>query len=371
MNVSAPIDSDVLAARSGDRTAFGRLVARYGSVVTSISLSTVGNVATSEEIAQDVFLTAWRDLATLRNPSSFLPWLRQLTRHRALDVARSGRRPDRRAGFDEATLAAVADPRPDAEHALLHDERAEAVSAALDALPADAREVLVLFYREGGSVAQVARLLGLREDTVKKRLSRARAALREEVLAGFADAVEATAPGEAFAQQVMIALPVMSPAAALVAGKAVLHLVAKWAVLAGASAAGLAGVIGGGVPILGGMRKDLAIARDDRERREIRQLGIAAVVNVTLFSLGIPALKAAVPAQARLGGIVLTLGFTAVHLLIYCVLVPRAKSRRRQAEEAHDPARAEVNAREDRSRTRWAIVASGIILTIVVAAWIR
>ncbi len=68
------------------------------------------------------------------------------------------------------------------EDALLGDERATALAVALDALPSDACEVLTLFYREGRSVAQVARLLGLREDTVKKRLSRARAALRDEVL---------------------------------------------------------------------------------------------------------------------------------------------------------------------------------------------
>src|SRR5882672_274279 len=121
MDLSA--DTDILAARTGDRDAFARLVTRYRGLVASISLSTVGNVATSEDVAQEVFLAAWRDLGSLRNPSSFLPWLRQLTRHRALDAARGGRRPDRRGFVDVATLEAAVDPRPNAEDAVLEDER--------------------------------------------------------------------------------------------------------------------------------------------------------------------------------------------------------------------------------------------------------
>ncbi len=61
------IDSDVLAARQGDRDAFARLVTRYRGLVSSISLSTVRNVAVSEDVAQDVFLAAWRDLGSLRS----------------------------------------------------------------------------------------------------------------------------------------------------------------------------------------------------------------------------------------------------------------------------------------------------------------
>ena len=371
MDLTLAPDSDVLAAKTGDRVAFGRLVARYGRVVTSISLSTVRNVATSEEVAQDVFLAAWRDLGTLRNPASFLPWLRQLTRHRALDAVRRGRRPDGRAAFDESTLAAVVDPRPGAEDALLHDERARTLSAALDALSPDSREVVTLYYREGQSVAQVARLLGLREDTVKKRLSRARAALRDELLAGFADAVASSAPGDGFAKQVMVALPVMSPASALVIGKGVLHLLAKWAFVVAGSASALAGLVGGGIPILHSVRRGLKNAVDERERRELRWAGAAAMANLALFSLGIPLLRSELPAQSRLAGSILMIVFSAVHLAIYCVWCPRVKARRRAAEVERDPGAAARHAREERRRKGKAIGAATIILALLAAAWIR
>ncbi len=367
------LDSDVLAARTGDRDAFGRLVARYGGVVTSISLSTVGNVATSEEVAQDVFLAAWRDLATLRNPSSFLPWLRQLTRNRALDVAKRARRPEVRPALDEGALSAAIDPRPGAEDALLRDEQASALLLALDALPADAREALTLFYREGRSVAQVARLLGLREDTVKKRLSRARGALREELLARFAEEVESTAPGESFARQVLIALPVLSPASAsaVVLGKGVAQLVLKYAAIGAVGATALPGLLAGGLPMLSGIRRGLKRAIDERERRDLKRLGAVSVANLALFAFAVPVLREQIPDHFRLVGSFWALGFTAIHLAIYFVWLPRVTERRRQAEVHRDPEAASRHARADLRQKRWAGASVLVLFAVVVAAWIR
>ncbi len=365
------LDSDVLAARTGDRVAFGRLVARYGRLVTSISLSTVKNVATSEEVAQDVFLAAWRDLATLRNPASFLPWLRQLTRHRALDAARTARRPDGGVGVDSVALAAVVDPHPGPEDALLQDERTNALSVAFDAIPADAREVLTLYYREGQSVAHVARLLGLREDTVKKRLSRARAALRGELAARFADAVESTAPGESFAQQVIVALPVASPAATLVLGKGAFAALAKWGGVVAASGASIAGLVTGWTTLLGLARGDLKEAVDDRERRELVASHAVAAANVTLLAVGIPLLRHHAPAHMLLWETLLATGTTAVHMAIFLVWRPRAKARRREAELARDPGAAERHAREESLGRLGAAFAALVIAAVLLFAWMR
>jgi RNA polymerase sigma factor (sigma-70 family) len=360
------LETDVLAARTGDRLAFGRLVTRYGAVVTSISLSTVRNVATSEEIAQDVFLAAWRDLASLRNPASFLPWLRQLTRHRALDVVRA-----RRPALDEETLAAAIDPRPGAEDALLDDERAAALAAALDALPSDAREVLTLFYREGRSVTQVAHLLGLREDTVKKRLSRARASLRDEVLARFADAVESTAPGDGFARQVIVALPVLSPASAsaVVLGKGAAHIAVKWAGFAAVGMTGLAGLLAGGIPIVSGLNRCAAQAIDDRERRGIAWIRAVTLANLALFCFAVPFLRGS--PHSRLFSTLWAFGFTLLHMGIYFVWLPRVTSRRRQAQVGRDPGAAERYARHDRRQKLWAAVSSLVIFGVVAAMWLR
>jgi RNA polymerase sigma factor (sigma-70 family) len=360
------LDTDVVAARTGDREAFARLVTRYRGLVSSISLSTVGNVATSDDVAQEVFLAAWRDIGTLRNASSFLPWLRQLTRHRAIDAARSGRRPDRL--VDDATLEAAVDPRPDAQDALLENERARAVMLALDALPDDAREVITLYYREGQSIEQVARMLGLREDTAKKRLSRARAALRDEVLARFADAVETTAPGDDFTTGVMAALPTISPSAAAVVGKGVLYIWGKSAAVT-ATWSGLAGLM----PLFWGMRREMRAAIDERERREMRLIFLSVMANMVLFNLGVAALPARGPSTtlARTWlGIALTLGTSAIHFAIYLVWMPRAKARRLRAEVLADPSAAARHARENRWVRISIAMAGAMIAATIVAIWV-
>src|SRR5215472_13511494 len=73
----------VVAAAQGDAEAYGELVSETSSLVSSITLAIVRDLETSRDVAQDVFLAVWRDLKTLRNPASFLPWLRQTTRNQA------------------------------------------------------------------------------------------------------------------------------------------------------------------------------------------------------------------------------------------------------------------------------------------------
>jgi DNA-binding CsgD family transcriptional regulator len=85
-------------------------------------------------------------------------------------------------------------------------EQDRALQSALEALPEDAREVLVLYYREGQSVAEVARGLGIPEVTVRKRLSRAREKLRAETEERLAFLLVVTAPSRALAPQIVRAL---------------------------------------------------------------------------------------------------------------------------------------------------------------------
>src|SRR5260370_22133218 len=174
------LDSLVLDAAHGDAEAYARLVDRTSSLVSSIALAVVRDVDQSQDVAQDVFLAAWKDLKNLRNPASFLPWLRQMTRNRAHVALRTSIRPRRLGvqGILDELLPVVMDPRPTIVDQILAKEESQALSEALSSLPEETREVLTLFYREGQSVAQVASLLELSEAAVKKGLSPARAALR-------------------------------------------------------------------------------------------------------------------------------------------------------------------------------------------------
>src|SRR6056297_2295749 len=79
------------AAHKGDRQAVAALVGATQNTVSSIALAVVRDVQHSEDIAQEAYLTVWKRIKTLRNPESFLPWLRQITRNLALDHLRRGK----------------------------------------------------------------------------------------------------------------------------------------------------------------------------------------------------------------------------------------------------------------------------------------
>ncbi|HEY2513969.1 MAG TPA: sigma-70 family RNA polymerase sigma factor, partial [Polyangiaceae bacterium] len=260
----AELEARVSAAASGDKTAYERLVHDHRRLVASISLAIVGEVAASEDVAQEVFVAAWLGLPRLRNPSSFLPWLRQMTRNRAHKFLESRRRrreatarPRPLEGGDggtttDALIAAAVDPRPHAEAGWIRAEEEAVLSEALAALPDESREILTLFYREGQSVRQVAELLGLSEDTAKKRLSRARSRLREDVEARFAQAAERTSPPASFTHAVIAALPAGSTGA----GGALAWKLTAWLGKGAAAFSGLLlGVLGGLAGVFIGFRQ--------------------------------------------------------------------------------------------------------------------
>jgi RNA polymerase sigma factor (sigma-70 family) len=292
------LDRFVHAAASGDHEAYACLIDATRTLVSSIALAIVRDFDLSRDVAQDVFLAAWRDLGKLRDPASFLPWLRQITRNRAHEVVRHRRRQRQHAVSDEAAdklLAAAVDPRPDVVERLVQDEELRLVLDSFEGLPGEAREVITLYYREGQSARQVAALLGLSEDAVKKRLSRARVRLRDSVLARAGAALQHTAPDAAFTAGVIVALGPASPGA----GTAASVGLSKWFVgsgavvkaLAAASGALLGGASGIGAVLIGsrGLQRK---ALDERERRERRQFTILSIAVVPATVVAMPVVSA-------------------------------------------------------------------------------
>ena len=274
------LSTRVPAAARGDRDAFAALVDGTRSVVTSIALAIVRDVDLSRDIAQDVFLAAWRDLGQLRDPNSFLPWLRQLTRHRAYHVLRTERR--RRKRLDDRDLDALVstavDPAPTAGEAMLADEERRLLQIVLDELPDEAREVVTLYYREDQSTAHVATLLGLTEANVRQRLSRARARVRAELLDRYGAAAAKSRPDARFTAGVMIAVtvgaPAMSSAATLTAAASGGSYVLK---LAAIGSGALLGAVGGMAGVLVGARHLKRQARSIEELAAIKRFPKASV----------------------------------------------------------------------------------------------
>ncbi|KRG87944.1 RNA polymerase sigma70 [Stenotrophomonas daejeonensis] len=212
------------AARGGCTQSYGRIVVACQNTVTAIALAITRDVQASEDIAQEAFIKAWQQLNQLNNAASFLPWLRQITRNLARDWLRANRNRPLSGEAAEIAIGMAADPAPGAAEAMARVEEELAAEEIISTLPEDSRETLLLFYREGQSSQQVAALLGLSDAAVRKRLSRARATVREEMLKRFGEFARGSAPSAAFALVVVGALVGATPvaSAATVIGSGVL-----------------------------------------------------------------------------------------------------------------------------------------------------
>jgi RNA polymerase sigma factor (sigma-70 family) len=360
------LEPHVRAAAQGDPEAFARLVDATRTVVCSIALAILRDVEASQDVAQDVFLAAWRDLGKLRNPASFLPWLRQMTRNRAHHMLRGRVRLRRVISDAEADdlLAAASDPRPGSSDRLLAAEEERLLAEALGELSDEAREVVSLYYREGRSVRQVADLLGLREEAVKQRLSRARSRLRETMLDRLGTTLQRTAPGAAFTAAVMTALSLSAPATATAAGiaaSAKLSSIGPWAKLGALLGGAGLGIAGGIAGILLGTRRYFALARDDQERRGLRLYAVAAIALVLAATWGM------VASHDNLWGEVLSVVlFDAGLLGLIFGWLPRVTARRRAAEIAEDPAALRRYQRERRRQILMAILATLVTSGLVI-----
>jgi RNA polymerase sigma factor (sigma-70 family) len=203
----------VTESLAGNRDAFGHIVARYQTLICSLAYSGTGSLSQSEDLAQETFVAAWKQLGTLREPHKLRSWLCQIARHLTFDVRKQqGREPSHAAEpLETAPESPAAGPLP-FEQTINNEEQA-ILWRSLERIPDLYREPLVLFYREHQSIETVAQNLELSEDVVKQRLSRGRKLLHEQVLAFVEGALERTNPGRAFTVGVLAALPAFAMSA--------------------------------------------------------------------------------------------------------------------------------------------------------------
>lgn len=163
----------VLAAKSGDATAFATLVHAESLAAYRLALSIVRSPAEAEDAVQEAFLRAWRDIGSLRDVELWPAWFRRLIVRSALDQTR------RRPRVREVDLDLVAD-LPGLEPAVHPADRLELI-AAFDRLPPDDRAILALRFFADLEMADAAAALGIPLGTAKSRLHRALGRLREQM----------------------------------------------------------------------------------------------------------------------------------------------------------------------------------------------
>ena len=266
-------DSELVTqSLAGSRDAFGGIVARYQSLLCSLAYSATGSFSQSEDLAQETFVIAWKQLADLREPEKLRSWLCRISRNLTYDaLRRQGREPIHKAQpLEEIQESPAPEPLP-SDFAISREEEA-ILWRSLERIPVSYREPLVLYYREHQSVENVAAVLELTEDAVKQRLSRGRKLLYEQVAAFVEGALERTSPGKAFTIGVLAALPaftISAKAAAVGVAAAKGGTTAKTAAASGLFSAILAPALG----FLGnyvGYRTGMDRAQSDHEREFIR-----------------------------------------------------------------------------------------------------
>jgi RNA polymerase sigma-70 factor (ECF subfamily) len=156
----------VAAARNGDRAAFGRLYDLYGRMVHGILLARVPRDDV-DDLVQEAFLKALRQLTNLRDPRAFGAWIAMIARNAATDLAR--RRP-------ETTELPENVPAPESR-----EDEARRVLRLIRTLPEAYREPLVLRLVEGMSGPEIATRTGLTPGSVRVNLHRGMSLLRERM----------------------------------------------------------------------------------------------------------------------------------------------------------------------------------------------
>src|SRR6266404_4542411 len=142
----------VTQSLAGNRDAFGWIVARYQSLLCSLAYSATGSLSQSEDLAQETFVTAWKQLADLREPEKLRSWLCRISRNLTYDeVRRQGREPFHKAESMEAVQESAGQEPLPSDYTISREEEA-ILWRSIEGIPETYREPLVLYYRENQSV---------------------------------------------------------------------------------------------------------------------------------------------------------------------------------------------------------------------------
>ncbi|MBC8470511.1 MAG: sigma-70 family RNA polymerase sigma factor [Planctomycetes bacterium] len=198
------------SSRNGDTTAFEAVVNKYQSYICAITFSATGDLGKSEVLAQETFISAWKDLTQLKDLNKFQSWLGGIARNVIKNSFRSQQHDfiSKASSIDQLKETHTNDSGP--VERVITKEQQHVVRKALQQIPEQYREPLVLFYRQEKSVKKVAEQLSLSEEAVKQRLSRGRKLLKERFAAMVETTISRTGPGKSFTSAVIVSITGMA-----------------------------------------------------------------------------------------------------------------------------------------------------------------
>lgn len=174
-------DNELIArVKAGDQQAYAAIVQHYQGYVFTLVLRYVPNREDAEEVAQDVFVKAYRSLADFRGDARFSTWLYTIVRTTCLSFLRRKQQPLHSLevpGVQEAALQLRTVEVPAVEI----KTKNELLRRSYGLLNTDDSTILTLYYQAEQSLDEIGRILGVEPNTAKVRLHRARTRLREKM----------------------------------------------------------------------------------------------------------------------------------------------------------------------------------------------
>ena len=160
------------------RETFARMVGEHRKAVFAVAYARVGNVHDAEDVTQDVFVEAWRNMNKLKDVENLSAWLFKATSYRCKDhFRRISRRQRREATFAESAPSSASNPSP-ADY-----ERREWTLRAIARLPEKIRTVVMLKHFARLRYSEISKMTGLSSTTIDGRLRTAKKKLRQELTA--------------------------------------------------------------------------------------------------------------------------------------------------------------------------------------------
>ena len=184
-------DNEIISrVLKGEQNAYAELVNRYQAYVFTLVLRMIKTREDAEEVAQDVFIKAYRSLADFRGESKFSTWLYTIANTSSITFLRKKKLDVH--SLDNEKVFEVADSKDSGFRANLVEQksRVHMVNQAIAMLSPDDAEIITLFYKAEQNLEEIARILRLETNTVKVRLHRARTRLKERMEKNFSEEVK-------------------------------------------------------------------------------------------------------------------------------------------------------------------------------------
>lgn len=175
-------DSDIISkVLEGEPNAFAELVKRYQNYVFTLALRFVHHREDAEEVAQDIFVKAYRSLADFRGTAKFSTWLYTIVYTTSVTFLRK-KKLSTTSIDDEGTFFQLENTNSGFQANLIEQKsKNKSLDKAISMLSADDAQIITLFYKAEQSLEEIGTILGIESNNVKVRLHRARTRLKEKL----------------------------------------------------------------------------------------------------------------------------------------------------------------------------------------------